>query len=134
MIMKRKSMLHLLAILMVAVLSVGLASCGGDDEDTPKITSPIVGTWNLNSGVSSIEGTLVLTGQGNITMRTKIDSKIKTSKGTYEVSSGNDGIAKIYWEDETIPEIWEFTVSTDGNTLEITSMGASSSLTWHKQK
>jgi hypothetical protein len=31
--MKRKNLLRLLAVMMAAVLSVGFASCGGDDEE-----------------------------------------------------------------------------------------------------
>lgn len=52
--MKRKSYLHLLAIMMVAMLSVGFASCSDDDEEE----DGLVNTQNVS--VQDPEGTVVI--------------------------------------------------------------------------
>lgn len=56
--MKKENYLHLLTIMMVAMLSVGFASCGGDDDDDSIDTSPITlyaGDETSVNGASSIE-------------------------------------------------------------------------------
>ena len=55
--MNKKYFMHLLAVMMVAMLSVGFASCGGDDDDTPApaaelpydsaVLKTFEGTWGL---------------------------------------------------------------------------------------
>ena len=50
--MKRKNLWHLLAVVMVAMLSVGFTSCGSDDDDEPtlKITKDmLVGSWEVTN-------------------------------------------------------------------------------------
>ena len=55
--MKKKNYLHLLAIMMVAMLSVGFVSCSSDDNDDKKVDN-YEPTQNLS--VKDPEGTVVL--------------------------------------------------------------------------
>ena len=50
--MNKKYFMHLMAIMMVAMLGVGLASCSNDDDDDKNVTTSVnpkdlVGTWGL---------------------------------------------------------------------------------------
>lgn len=59
--MKKSSFLHLLAIMMVTMLSIGLASCGSDDDDDIKTSSSdLLGYWvketHLNNPVRNGSG------------------------------------------------------------------------------
>ena len=130
--MRRKSLWSLFTVLMVAMVSVGFTSCSSDDDDDDKvIESPIVGTWKITA--PGLIYTLQFTSKGNVSLVSKIDGKTETSRGTYEVSSGDDCIAKIYWTDSSTPEFWQIKVS--GNTMTTQSVFSSSSskLTWTKQ-
>ena len=55
--MKKKNYLHLLAIMMVAMLSVGFVSCSSDDNDDKKVDN-YEPTQNLS--VKDPEGTIIL--------------------------------------------------------------------------
>ncbi len=45
--MRKKNLLRLLTVMMVAMLNVGFVSCGGDDVDeTINVNSYIIGTWH----------------------------------------------------------------------------------------
>lgn len=129
--MKRTNLLYLMTIMMVTVLSFGFASCSSDDdEDDVKITSPIVGTWK--TGISSVNATVVFNGDATVIWNSNINGKTRHETGTYDVSSGADGIVKIYWSSSDIPEIWEFTIT--GNTMKTTGViTTSGSLTWTRQ-
>lgn len=56
--MKKKNYLHLLAIMMVAMLSVGFTSCSSDDDENNDEYSEIVqklqGTWEYGTGTASV--------------------------------------------------------------------------------
>jgi len=59
--MKRKNYLHLLAILMVAMLSFGFASCGSDDDDDDiaggsELVDKLQGTWEFQKGTETVMG------------------------------------------------------------------------------
>ena len=43
--MNKKHLWNLLAIMMVAMLSVGFTSCGDDDDEGGSVNSDLVGTW-----------------------------------------------------------------------------------------
>lgn len=45
--MNKKNLLHLMAIMMVAMLSLGFASCSSDDDDDDN-GNPLIGTWVEN--------------------------------------------------------------------------------------
>ena len=63
--MNKKYFMHLLAVVMVAMLSVGFASCSSDNDDNEVIENPsvnvkdLVGTW----GLIHSEGWTMLQGQ-----------------------------------------------------------------------
>lgn len=46
---KKKNLWSLLAIMMVAMLSLSLSSCGDDDDDEGGGGNPLVGTWSCSS-------------------------------------------------------------------------------------
>ena len=49
--MNKKNLLHLMAIMMVAMLSVGLSSCDKvDDFSTPVSKSDLIGFWEFTNG------------------------------------------------------------------------------------
>lgn len=128
--MKRTKLVYLMAIMMVSMLSLGFVSCGSDDDDDVKITSPIVGTWK--TGISSVNATVVFNSDATVIWNSTINGKTKHDTGTYDVSSGSDGIVKIYWTSSDVPETWEFTIT--GNTMKTTGVITSTgTLTWTKQ-
>ena len=129
--MKEKKLLNMLLVAMFALFSVGIVSCSdtSDDDDEAKINSPVVGTWVIS--YSSFKATLVFTSSGNVSLESVIDGVRKKSTGTYEVSSGNDCIVKIYWSDTNTPEMLEVLVT--GNTMKTKGLGSKSELTWTKQ-
>jgi hypothetical protein len=128
--MKEKKLLKMLLIAIFAIMSVGFAACGSDDDDdVTRIDSPIVGTWKIKA--TQLEYTLQFTNNGQVSLTTVVKGTKKLSSGTFEVSSGYDCIAKIYWSDKSTPEIWEIVVS--GNKMTTKSAFSSSQLTWTKQ-
>lgn len=130
----RKYLWNLLTLLMVAMLSVNLTACGDDDDDdTPTIVSPVVGSWKTSYYTSSFGADLYLGSDGTVRLSITNNGKTSASKGTYETTTTNDGILKLYFDDEETPEFWEYLVSDDGKTMTTTSLGGSSSLTWTKQ-
>ena len=59
--MKRKNLLRLLAVMMAAVLSVGFASCGSDDDDDEitggsELVDKLQGTWQFQKGTETVMG------------------------------------------------------------------------------
>ena len=59
--MKRKKYLQLLAMIMVALLSVGFVSCGDDDDDDDipggsELVDKLQGTWEFQKGTETVMG------------------------------------------------------------------------------
>lgn len=58
--MRKKNYLHLLAIIMVALLSVGFVSCGSDDDDDipggSELVDKLQGTWQFSKGTETVMG------------------------------------------------------------------------------
>lgn len=128
--MKKKNLFKMLLITIFAIMSVGFIACGSDDDDdVTRIDSPIIGTWKITA--TQLEYTLQFTSNGQVSLTSVVKSTRKVSSGRFEVSSGYDCIAKIYWDDKTTPEIWEIVVS--GNKMTTKSAFSSSQLTWTKQ-
>ena len=129
--MDKKNYLHLMAIMIVAMLCVGFASCGSDDEekDEEKVSSPLIGTWE--NGTSEAGAVIVFKSNGTIIWDSNVNGKTRHSEGTYDASSGSKGVVKIYWSGEKDPEIWEFTIT--GNKLTTTSAISRSTVTWTKK-
>ena len=61
--MIKKNYLHLVIIMMVAMLSVGFASCSSDDGDsTPngqELVDKLQGTWQFTKGTEKVMGTTI---------------------------------------------------------------------------
>lgn len=57
---KRNYLLSLLAMIMVAMLSVGFASCGSDDDDEipggSELVDKLQGTWQFQKGTETVMG------------------------------------------------------------------------------
>lgn len=59
--MKKNYLLSLLAMIMVAMLSVGFASCGSDDDDDEitggsELVDKLQGTWQFQKGTETVMG------------------------------------------------------------------------------
>jgi len=61
--MEKKGYLHLLAIMMVAILSIGFVSCGSDDDDDDgsvasgnELVDKLQGTWQFQKGTENVMG------------------------------------------------------------------------------
>ena len=63
--MNKKNVLHLMAIMMVAMLSVSFISCGSDDDDDAgSVSSDIVGTWVAHGGKRTVTYVFESNGSG----------------------------------------------------------------------
>lgn len=102
--MKQKSIfLSLLAIMMVAILSGGLAACDSDDDDSGSSSTGVVGTW---SGTIDGDEKLTLTfkkdGTGTWTSRYYDSySGMETERGSfeYEMEGKSKGIIYVKYYD-----------------------------------
>lgn len=136
MLMKaQKQVCGLLTLLFVAILSFSLTSCGGDDDndDTPKIVSPIVGTWQTVPYIETAHGNVHFSSYGTYILSLTTSSGTSTFKGAYEVTEGDDGIIKLYDSKGNGMDFWEYKVSSNGESMVTNSMVSSTSLTWKKQ-
>ena len=96
--MKKKNYLHLLAIMMVTMLSVGFASCGSDDDDNDitggsELVDKLQGTWKFSKGTETVMGMTITIDQ----------SSLKDMKKSMEQMMGS----KV--------EFWDETLSFSGN-------------------
>lgn len=110
--MKEKSFLHLLAIMMVAMLSVGFVSCGDDDDDDVDIAGSelidkLQGTWQFQNGTETIMGMTV----------TMDRSSLSQMKSSMEQMMGS----KVEFWDETLSfsgsKVNGVSFTLDGNKL-----------------
>ena len=119
--MKQKSiLLSMLAVIMVAMLSVGFAACGSDDDDSG---SGVVGTWSGGDGKHYLTITFNSGGSGTIVSRYN-DSysgiETKTGSFTYTMEGPSKGIMIVksydsYYGYET--DIFYFII--EGKTMSI---------------
>jgi hypothetical protein len=124
--MNKKYLFHLLTITMLAMLSLGVTSCGGDDEDDEPInvSSYILGTWHTFKATGYAQGE-------SITLQI---SKAGEYSGAYiEMTFKSDGIVVgSHWEQDAngvsrwVSEEASYTVN--GNIVNITSDGETASL------
>lgn len=120
-------------LLLISVLSITFTSCSSnDDDDAPKITSQIVGSWQTTYYTTTVGGNLTFKNDGTYYMALTTKGVTKRYNGTYEVSSGNEGVIKLYNEKGEGYDIWEFELSSDSNKLTTTPVGGSS-LSWKRQ-
>ena len=108
----------ILAVGFSAVLVLGLAGCGGGDDDNK---DPLVGTWsatamNGQTLPDTITVTIVFQDNGTCQESMNLGGELESSNGTW---SAANGILTIVSEDGT--ENISYTVS--GDTLTITSEG-----------
>ena len=90
--MKKNLFWSMLAILMVTMLSVGLAACGDDDDN------PVVGTWSGQQSRHNLTLTFKSDGTGTFISRYNDSySGMETSSGnfTYVMEVNNKGIINI---------------------------------------
>ena len=106
--MLKRNLFRLMAIMMVATLSLGFASCGDDDDDGDK-GSPIVGQW---TSVNNAQDKFVFLSNGNCERHYDYSS----TKGVTDITIDDDAVLRRYF-------YGTYTVS--GNNFTIT---------WTKQK
>lgn len=129
--MKQKILFKVLMLLVIAVSSVGLASCGSDDDETI-INSPVVGTWKTAVYTSTVGGDLYFGQDGHFKYTLKTKSNTSVSEGTYEATETEDGIVKLFYSDGNIL-FWEYTITSNGKKMTTTPVGTSYSIAWEKQ-
>ena len=117
---------YLLMVMLMALVSVGFASCG-DDNDEPK-SSDIVGTWQLKDSDGVILLQFTKDGKYNevdIVSDEGVDD-LYIYHGTYTLSGNKLTITYVYaYESETV----DCTYSVKGDQLTITSAEGSNTLT-----
>lgn len=118
--------------LLISFLSITFTACSSNgDDDTPKITSQIVGSWQTTYYTTTVGGNLTFKNDGTYYMALTTKGITKKYNGTYEVSSGSEGVIKLYNDQEDGCDIWEFELSSDNNKLTTTPIGGSS-LSWKR--
>ena len=123
--MNKKYFMHLMAIMMVAMLSVGFASCSNDDDEDKNVTTSVnpkdlVGTW----GLTHAEGWEIWEGQKE-TYNDTYDPLNPTSDEDQKMvitnPSGNTLDFVIYEWDEILKK-WsddtKISLTLNGNTIE----------------
>ena len=117
---------YLLMVMLMALVSVGFASCGNDDDE-PK-GSDIVGTWQLKDSDGVILLQFTKDGKYNevdIVSDEGVDD-LYIYHGTYTLSGNKLTITYVYaYESETV----DCTYSVKGDQLTITSAEGSNTLT-----
>ena len=106
--MLKKNLFRLMAIMMVATLCLGFASCGDDDDDNDK-GSPIAGTW---TSVNNSQDKFVFLSNGNCERHYDYSA----TKGVTDITVDDDTVLKRYF-------YGTYTVS-----------GNSFTITWNRQK
>lgn len=117
--MKKKNYLHLLAIMMVAMLSVGFVSCGSDDDDDDisggsELVDKLQGTWQFQKGTETVMGMTI----------TMDRSSLKEMKKSMEQMMGT----RVEFWDETLSfsgsKVNGVNYKLDGNKLILDGMDA----------
>lgn len=119
----------MLMVMLMALVSVGFASCGDDDE--PKDSS-IVGTW-IQYNIDGIESSTIMIQFTKNGIYHEVDTHLEDEhvvsyvyKGKYTVSGNKLTVTYNYhYEDETV----NCTYQVKGDQLTITHGGESSTLT-----
>ena len=116
-------------MIMVAMLSVGFASCGSDDDNKGGSNSPLVGTWYNVSGSYTTawkfnsDGTCYVSNWSGENEEWDYDDQGRWT------TSGNT--LSTTFDDEV--EQYTYTISNDGKTLTLTRTNRGSSRTYTKQ-
>lgn len=140
--MDKKYLMHLLAVMMVAIVSVGFASCSSDDDDEKDngYSTSILGSWQTDDENFTTEMTFNANGTCTELMEMKgmtLAAKMRYS-GTYNVKGnkltinwkGYEGWNPLTsrWLDMTdAPETVVITISIEGTKLTFLSMEGESS-------
>lgn len=134
--MSKKSLLHLMTIMMVVMLSFGFSSCSSDDEEEDYgYSSFILGSWQTEDEYFSTELSFNANGTCNELMEMKgvsLAAKIRYS-GTYNVKGdkltinwkgyeGWDPLTNRWLDMTDDPETVVITISISGNKLTFLSM------------
>lgn len=113
---KKKNLFGLTAILMVALISLCLTSCGSDDDDDVPETSSLIGTWKCVNSYDEWDGGHIddyMVGEFLVVNADNTFTSTSSSigSGTYTIS-GNKMTAKV-----GTSKTFTATISLKGNTL-----------------
>lgn len=130
--MKTKKISSIFMFLFISVLSIVFTACSSsDDDDSSKITSPIVGVWKTSYYTTKTGGELIFKSDGTYYLNLTTSGVSHKYTGKYEVSSGSNGVVKFYDQNNDV-DFWQFELSSDNKIL-VTTPLSSSSLTWIRQ-
>ena len=117
---KNNYFLHLLAIMMVAVMSLGIASCGSDDDDDSSSNAQLVGLWYENDGDYIHAFCFNADGTG-WEGEWRVGSNEKHSARTWKV----DGNRLLIYnaKDGDLADDFYYSISSDGKKLTLTDTG-----------
>ena len=95
--MKKKNyLLSLMAMIMVAMLSVGFASCGSDDDDDEitggsELVDKLQGTWQFQKGTETVMGMTITMDRSSLSEMKKSMEQMMGSRGESRVL-GRDAV------------------------------------------
>ena len=127
--MNKKSFLRLLAIMMVAMLSVSLVSCSSDDDEFEG-SGPLGGRWERYMTDGSSQGTLTfIFKNGTVTSIEKwsepgYDDDIETYTGPYVIEDNIVSMTLTRLRDDGSPwysDNYVFKFEINGKTLTLTA-------------
>ena len=121
---KEKKLFHLLAILMFAMLSICISSCGDDDDE---VSDSLSGIWEINISDGDSKGTMTFTFKNGVVIYVEkwsdsgYEDDIETYKGTYTIDNDMVTMALARTE-ETLQEeyTWIFKWKINGKKLTLT--------------
>ena len=107
-----KKCYYFLMVMLLALVAVGVTSCGDDDE--PKYSSDIIGTWSLNTDyLSDAALYFKFTKDGKFyevqtSFPDGVESLVDVFRGTYTISGNVLTITYHFeYEDETVECLYE---------------------------
>lgn len=122
--MKKKNFMFLMAAMMVAMLSVGFASCGSDDDDNSPsgndLVTKAIGTWMCTSSTDSAMGYSI----DGLMVGKEVTIK---SNGTYTSTAETFGYSGTY----TIKGNTITAKSKDGATFMVNVTISGDKMTWN---
>ncbi len=115
-----KYIFNWLTILMVAIVSIGFASCGGDDDDEKKSNegelTAIIGTW-METQDSGTKLYLVLLANGHGSWEVEQSKGHIENDGEFTYTYKDNVITISYVDDNTVEKLYVIGLTADRLTI-----------------